>query len=100
MMLRDQPFMREDTFLGVCQSIGDGFRIPSNLLRLAIAPLLIWFPFETVTLYLLAGLLIAVLHWVVPGKRASQRSTAKAEIAPAQEPTNDRDHHVPLAEAA
>lgn len=89
-MLRDQPFMRHDTFLGVCQALGDGLRIPSNLFRLAIAPLLIWFPFETVTLYIGAGFLIALLYWVVPGKEPTEKAI-RAEPPGAAVATNDRE---------
>lgn len=83
-MLRDQPFMRDDTFLGVFQTIGDGLHIPSNLLRLAVAPMLVWSPLTTFVLYLLAGIVVALLHWIVPG-------APRAADAPEAEPAGSAD---------
>lgn len=96
-MLRDQPFMRDDTFLGVCQALGDGLRIPSNLLRLAIAPLMIWHPTMTVTIYVLAGALVALLHLIIPAPATAARG-AEATLAPTDR--EESEETVVLAKAA
>ena len=70
-MLRDQPFMRDDTFLGVCQALGEGFRIPPTLLRIAIAPAVVWQPVMSMAVYAVAGVIIALLYWIVPGAPAA-----------------------------
>ncbi len=89
-MLRDQPFMRDDTFLGVCEALGEDFRIPANLLRIALAPLLIWNPVLVFSAYVMAGVLIALLRWIVPnpsGDRvALPAATEEARSAPAALP--------------
>lgn len=98
-MLRDQPFMRDDTFLGVCQSLGEDFRIPPNLLRLAMAPMLVWNPVMTLVGYFVLGVMIALLRWIVPNP--VQR--AAAAVAPtAAEPEVDVQHYASaeLAKAA
>lgn len=79
-MLRDQPFMRDDTFLGVCQALGEDFRIPPNLLRLAIAPAIIWSPLMTLAIYVAAAVVIAVTRWIVP----NPATTSVAVSAPAE----------------
>lgn len=78
-MLRDQPFMRDDTFLGVCQALGEGFRIPPTLLRIAIAPVVVWQPVMSMAVYAVAGLLIAVLNWIVPGAPAAATPSAQRD---------------------
>lgn len=95
-MLRDQPFMRDDTFLGVCQTLGDGLRIPSNLVRIAIAPLLVWNPMLTLSVYVVVGIVIAVAHAVIPSA-AKPATAAPVSVA---EPVVVEDEPMILAKAA
>lgn len=81
-MLRDQPFMRDDTFLGVCEALGEDFRFNPNLLRIALAPLLIWNPLVTAGAYVAAAVVIALLRWIVPNPRVQSEATAAPEAAP------------------
>ena len=93
-MLRDQPFMRSDTFLGVCQALGDGFCVPSNLFRVAIAPVLVWHPLTTMALYLAAGLLVALLNWIIPVPAASRAVPSATVTEPeASEPIQSGEKH-------
>lgn len=80
-MLRDQPFMRDDTFLGVCQALGEDFRIPPNLLRVAIAPLLVLNPLTTLAVYAVLGVVIALVRWIVPNPAKRVRPAAAAPVA-------------------
>jgi phage shock protein C len=106
-MLRDQPFMRDDTFLGVCETLGQGLRIPSNLFRIAIAPALVWYPGVTIGVYLVAGVLVALLHWVIPAPAetpAALPHAAEAVVPPVHaEPAvsaAEEEMLLPLAKAA
>lgn len=96
-MLRDQPFMRDDTFLGVCHAIAEDFHIPANLLRAAIAPVLVWNPVLTLTVYVAAALLIAMTRWIFPNPAQAQAAPAAAQ---AVEPADQPQAQAPLAEAA
>jgi phage shock protein PspC (stress-responsive transcriptional regulator) len=57
---------RPDTFLGVCEGLGEDLRIPANLIRIAFAGLLFLNPAGAIGLYLATGLVIAVTRWFVP----------------------------------
>ena len=65
-MLSSQPFMREDTFLGVCHTVGHDFGFSPNILRMAFAGMLFWNPTIFAVTYVSAGVMIAVLHWLLP----------------------------------
>lgn len=82
-MTADQPslFARDDTFLGVCQGLGEDLGIPPNVLRLAITVPLFLFPAQTVAAYFGAGLLVLVTRLVYPVPRAAK---AVADAAPAE----------------
>ena len=101
-MLRDQPFMRDDTFLGVCQSVGEDFRIPPNLLRVALAPVLVWNPPLTLAIYAAAGVLIAATRWIFPNPTKTARPTVAAAVEPIALPVQPElsDAPVELAKAA
>lgn len=83
MMLRTQPFTRDDTFLGVCQSLGDDFGFNPNWLRAALAPVLIWNPVLVFGAYVGLGLLIFLLHLIVSDPAVAAPAVEPA--APAQD---------------
>lgn len=63
------PF-RHDTLLGVCEGLGRDLHVHPNILRIAFAMLLLWNPVMVVGTYLVLGLVLALVHWLVPDVRA------------------------------
>lgn len=83
-------FNRPDTFLGVCEAIGQDLGIHSNWLRAALGVAVLWQPVWAIVGYLVAGLLILTLRLLVP-------DAAAAIETPAIERANDE---VEMREAA
>jgi phage shock protein C len=89
---------RDDTFLGVCEALGEDLRIPPTLLRLVFAGVLFWNPVVSIAVYLGLGAFIALTRWLVPNPRVE----AEAEFAPATEcvaeaPAEAREEPLPIA---
>jgi phage shock protein PspC (stress-responsive transcriptional regulator) len=80
-MKRYQPAARNDTMLGVCQSLGEDFGIHPNILRVAFGVGLIVQPVASIAGYLALAVVIALSHWAFPKPRPADES-AVAEIAP------------------
>ena len=83
---------RDDTFLGVCEGLGQDFGINSNWLRLAFAVSLLWNPTAVIGAYLAAGLVVAAARLIVREPRpaptavlAETAADASAEEASADE---------------
>lgn len=58
--------LRGDTFLGVCEALGQDLSIPADLFRIAFAGLFFWNMGLAVALYLGLGAVIALARWVYP----------------------------------
>jgi len=99
-MLREQPFMRDDTFLGVFHSIAEDFHIPANLLRIAVAPALVWSPFTTFAYYFAAGVLIFVIRWIFPNPSPVEQSLPDGVVGETEALAAADEEFVPMAEAA
>ena len=80
---RENLFLRDDTFFGVCEGLGEITRIPSNLFRLALAPLLIWNPMATFVGYCAVGLVIASIRFVFPKRQRVSKPKAIVQTAAA-----------------
>ena len=78
---------RDDTFFGVCHALGEDFRFPPNLLRLALALALFWNPLAAIGAYAGLGVLVGLSRWLVPNPRipAETPTFIEAEPAPAAE---------------
>ena len=74
--------LRGDTFLGVCEAIGQDFGINSNWLRVAFAPVIMFSPTTAVGAYLAIGCVVAATRLLFPvAKRVpagAERSQAAA----------------------
>ncbi len=97
---RQNLFTRDDTFFGVCEALGEDLHIPSNLLRLAMAPLLIWNPVGTAVGYLAVGVVIASIRFVFPNRRRGAAKQAKVELLAQPAPAVAPVEQVELAKAA
>jgi phage shock protein PspC (stress-responsive transcriptional regulator) len=80
---------RDDTFLGVCEGLGEDLGIPSNLLRVGLAGMLFWNPLFAVAAYAGLGVIVAAARLVSPNpkqKLAEEAPFPAAASAPEAEP--------------
>lgn len=75
-------FMRDDTFFGVCESLGEDFGFNANWLRLAFGVSLLLNPVAVIGTYVALGVLVVFSRLVVRNPR-SARAGAGALRAPA-----------------
>ena len=88
---------RDDTFLGVCEAIGEDFGIHANWLRLGLAVALFFSPVAVIGGYFAAGILVALSRWVAPNPTAPEAKTETATAAPAEPEADAQPAPVPLA---
>ena len=73
---------RNDTMLGICQSLGDDFGFNPDFLRVAIGIALIWQPVLTIAVYLAVGIVVMAARLLSP-----DRAKAVADIGDVAEPS-------------
>jgi phage shock protein PspC (stress-responsive transcriptional regulator) len=94
----DNLLTRDDTFLGVCEGLGEDLRIPPTLLRLGFAGLLFWNPVASIVLYLALGALVALIRWLAPDPRVAAAPEAGAEAeAEAETAAEPCEEPLPIA---
>jgi phage shock protein PspC (stress-responsive transcriptional regulator) len=64
-----QPIARNDTMLGVCQSLGEDFGFNPNYLRILFGVSLLWNPLVMLVVYPILAIVIAFSHWLFPNAR-------------------------------
>ncbi len=79
--MQDQPnlFTRDDTFLGICQGLGDDLGFNPNWLRVALTLFLFFNPVAAIGAYLAAGIVVLAVRWFVPDPRPA--ATPQVETA-------------------
>lgn len=76
---REPPLpLRGDTFLGVCEAIGQDLGFHPNWLRIPFAALILWNPVVIVGLYLGLGVVVAAARWYFPSQQKQQAAQPKA----------------------
>lgn len=100
-------FTRDDTFLGVCEALGEDFGIHANWLRLAMAGALFFAPVPVIVAYLAMGVLVAVSRWLFPAPTAlaiagsvdaaPSEQVEATQIVESEEARADEDELLPLA---
>jgi phage shock protein C len=88
------PVARDDTLLGVCQSLGEDFGFNPNWLRVALGVGLLWSPVGVISLYAALAVMLAVARWVFPDPRA--KSEPEVEWQPVSAPAEEQEP-LPLA---
>lgn len=85
-MQTSQPslFAREDTFLGICEGLGEDLGISPNLLRLSFVPLLYFYPVVAIAAYFGAGVLVLGTRLLFPAPRAITAEPTAQEAAAEQ----------------
>lgn len=76
---REPPLpLRGDTFLGVCEAIGQDLGFHPNWLRIPFAALILWNPVVIVGLYLGLGCVVATARWYFPAEQKQQAAQPQA----------------------
>ena len=77
---RDVPLpLRGDTFLGVCEAVGQDLGFNPNWLRIPFAALLLWNPAVILAAYFGLGGVVALSRWLFPaGKTEAQAAVSSA----------------------
>jgi phage shock protein PspC (stress-responsive transcriptional regulator) len=60
--------LRSDTFLGVCEAIGEDLGINPNWIRVLFAPVILINPVAAIGGYLALGAVVAGSRWLFPAK--------------------------------
>jgi len=78
-------FLRDDTFFGVCEALGEDFRFNANILRVALGVGLLWNPLAMIGTYAALGAVVLVSRLLVrnPRPAAARASADKPAAAPA-----------------
>jgi phage shock protein C len=76
---RSNLFTRDDTFLGVCEGLGQDLGISPTLLRLAFIPALFFYPMATIAGYLGLAILVLASRLIFPAPRAAVAAPVEAE---------------------
>ncbi len=100
--IRESLIRRDDTFLGVCQAVGEDFGFNPVFLRIAFALPVIYAPMATIAAYLGLGLVVLLSRLLAPRPRRRPVPAAAVETIEAVEPqvpVDDQDQ-LPLPIAA
>ena len=96
---------RDDTFLGICEGLGEDFGFNPTWLRIAFAVSLLWNPIAVISIYLGAGVLVLLTRLISPNPRravaaepAIERGEPQGELA--LETATDNDNAEALKVAA
>jgi len=71
--------LRDDTFFGVCQGIGEDLGFNPNILRVAFAPLLFFSWQAAIGLYIGLGLLVLTTRLIAPNPKVAKLSMPAEE---------------------
>ena len=83
--------LRDDTFFGVCQGIGEDFGFSPNILRVAFAPLLFFSWQGAIALYVGLGLLVLTTRLIAPNPKPAKAPAADVTPAERTEAAVDAD---------
>lgn len=81
-MATSNLFTRDDTFLGVCQGLGDDLGFDPLWLRLAFGLMLFWNPIAMAAAYAGLGALVLLTRLTFPAPRARADQAVELKSAP------------------
>jgi phage shock protein C len=87
--------LRDDTFFGVCQGIGEDVGFNPNILRVAFAPLLFVSWQGAIALYIGLGLLVLTTRLIAPTPKIAVRKSVAS--APTVEAETADEEQLPIA---
>jgi phage shock protein C len=90
-MQTSQPslLMRDDTFFGVCQGLGEDFGFNPLYLRILFSVGLLWNPVATLAAYALCGAIVMLGRWLFPASARAGTSRAAARATADDKPLED-----------
>lgn len=95
------PFMRDDTILGVCQAIGDDFGFNPMWLRIPLCVPVVVAPWYSVAAYAALGVAVLVSRYAFPDRKRAAAAVVTLKAAPAATgPVAIADEHQPELLAA
>ena len=77
-------FARPDTLLGVCEALGEDFRINPLFLRVPLAALLIFYPVAVLSTYAAGAVLVLISRLLAPNPRSARVPALSAPVAAAE----------------
>jgi phage shock protein PspC (stress-responsive transcriptional regulator) len=93
---RQSLFSRDDTFLGICEGIGQDFGFHPNLLRVTLACLCFFYPVPVLATYFGLGVMVFATRWMAPNVvehiEVAADSPVEADLV-----EDDGQHLLPLA---
>jgi len=82
--------LRGDTFLGVCEAIGQDLGFNPNYLRVPFAALILWNPVAIISIYLALGGVVALTRWFVPVEKKAPVSASESPLRQDEEESEER----------
>lgn len=79
-------FLRDDTFFGVCEALGEDFRFNANYLRVALGVGLLWNPLAMIGIYAALGVVVLVSRLLVRNPRVASAAAKASAGEPASAP--------------
>jgi phage shock protein C len=79
MQSKPNLLLRDDTFFGVCEALGEDLGFHANWLRAALAVLLLYNPLAAIGAYAAAGAVVAFSRLVVRSRRPAVTAPVEAE---------------------
>lgn len=96
---RQNLFMRDDTFFGVCEALGEDFGFNANYLRVALGVSLLISPVAMVGAYAAGAVIVVISRLLAPNPRPVSAKAAPADAQPAL-PAGDNDAQAEALAAA
>lgn len=69
--------LRGDTFLGVCEGLGEEFGFNPNWARVLLAVMLFFHPVAVIVGYLASGVVLAAARWFFPAARVDHADASE-----------------------
>ena len=73
---------RDDTFLGICQAVGEDFGFNPTWLRILFALPLMFFPVQVLGAYLGLGVIVLLSRLLAPRPKRASAAPAETEAEP------------------
>jgi len=89
---------RDDTFLGVCEALGEDFGFNPIYLRIVLGVGLLWNPLAMIGAYLALGAIVLVSRLLVRNPASAKVSAVEPARAPAEARSLPEAANAPLAE--
>lgn len=99
---RHNLFMRDDTFFGVCEALGEDFGFNANYLRVALGVSILISPIAMVGAYAGGAVVVLISRLVAPNPRRASAKASAGEPASAriEAPRSDNDARAEALAAA